>query len=530
MSFNATLRSAVALAALATASAGTAYAQTPADQTPTTVQTTPGTPRTSQEQLDQLTPEQQAQVKAIVAQMLAEQKAEADAVDQLALPPPPPPTVATSWSGGSPRTTEEDRIFKMNGRVMYDAFNISTDDLSTVNQNYSRTFVRRAFLGVEGQFTQNWKYNIKLQFQPGADQASSTVTTVRLCQNTATNAIVQRAACATGEADRGPTVTAVATSGADTEVGFDDAFIQYVLGDWEITLGQNNQVSPMEDRTSSLNIPFNERSAYINAFGFTKIASIAVATGGGNWSAGVALQGDDFNNPESTNTGETVGLEGRATWAPIYDRTPDGTTVLHLGISARVRDNGGGPDVSGNRGPGFRYRARPNTGYGDRFVDTGSLAFAQDTFYGTEIAGQLNEWGFSGEYGQLKATPQSGTILGAFEPTFSGGYFDIFWSPTGDGRAYNGKDGSFSRLVPRRTLGSDDGIGAIMLGARYDFLDLTDGTMDGGEQKGFTLQATWQPLAFLKFQADVSHLDIERPSSPLSGTADVVTIRSQIEW
>ena len=142
----------------------------------------------------------------------------------------------------------------------------------------------------------------------------------------------------------------------------------------------------------------------------------------------------------------------------------------------------------------------------------------------------MNEWGFSGEYGQLKATPQSGTTLGAFEPTFNGGYFDVFWSPTGDGRVYNGKDGSFSRVVPRRTLGSDDGIGAIMFGARYDFLDLTDGTMDGGEQKGFTLQATWQPLAFLKFQADVSHLDIERPNSPLSGTADVVTIRSQIEW
>ena len=63
-----------------------------------------------------------------------------------------------------------------------------------------------------------------------------------------------------------------------------------------------------------------------------------------------------------------------------------------------------------------------------------------------------------------------------------------------------------------------------------DMLDLTDGTMDGGEQKGVTLQATWQPLAFLKFQADWSHLDIERPNSPLSGTADAVTIRSQIEW
>jgi phosphate-selective porin OprO/OprP len=521
MSFNVTLRRAAALAALTAASAAAAHAQTP-----TTVQTAPATPQTSQEQLDKLTPEQQAQVKAIVQQMLAEQQAAAPVM----LPPPPAPTVATSWSNGSPRTTEEDRIFKINGRVMFDAFNVSTDDLGPVNQNYTRTIARRAFLGVEGQFTQNWKYNIKLAFQPGADQASSSVTTVRLCQNTTTSAVVQRSACLTGEADRGAAVTAVSTSGADTEVGFDDVFIQYVLGDWEFTLGQNNQISPMEDRTSSLNIPFNERSAYINAFGFTKITSIAAATNGGNWSAGVAIQGDDFNNPDSTNTSETIGLAGRATWAPIYDRGPDGYTLVHLGLNARVRDNGGGPDASGIRGPGFRYRARPNTGFGDRFVDTGSLAFAQDSFVGGEFAAQMNEFGMAAEYGQLKATPQSGTTLGQFNPTFQGGYVDFYWSPTGDARPYNGKDGSFGRVTPKRTFGSDDGIGSLLFGARYDFLDLTDGTMDGGEQKSVTLQATWQPLAFLKFQADVSHLDIERPNSPLSGSADVVTIRSQIEW
>ncbi len=520
MSFNASLRRAAALAALAAASAAGAHAQTPtiqATQEPTT-----------QDRLSKLTPEQAAEVMSIVEKMLAEKKVAT--VDQLPPPPPPAPTLATSWSGGSPRSTEEDRIFKINGRVMYDAFNISTDDLAAVNQNYTRTFVRRAFLGVEGQFTQNWKYNIKLAFQPGADQASSTVTTVRLCQNTTTLAVVQRSACQAGEADRGATVTAVSTSGADTEVGFDDAFIQYVFGDWELTLGQNNQVSPMEDRTSSLNIPFNERSAYINAFGFTKIGGISLATSGGNWSAGIALQGDDFNNPESTNTSETVGFAGRATWAPIYDRGPDGYTLVHLGFNARVRDNAGGSDVSGIRGPGYRYRARPNTGFGDRFIDTGSLAFAQDTFIGGEFAAQWNEFGMAAEYGQLEARPQSGTTLGQFNPTFQGGYLDFYWSPTGDARPYNGKDGSFGRLIPKRTLGSDDGFGSLMFAARYDYLDLTDGTMDGGEQKGITLQATWQPLNFLKFQADVSHLDIERPSSPLSGSADVVTIRSQIEW
>jgi phosphate-selective porin OprO and OprP len=520
MKLNVPLRRAAALSAIAVAAATAAQAQTSTVQT-TTVQST-------EDQLSQLTPAQAAQVKAIVEQMLAEQRATQAA--EAPLPPPPPPSLTTSWSGGSPRTSEEDRIFKVNGRVMFDAFNIQTDGLSAIDQDYSRTFVRRAFLGVEGQFTQNWKYNIKLQFAPGADQATSSTTSVRLCQDTTTNTVVQRAACLTGEADRGPIVTSVSTSGGDTDVGFDDAYIQYVAGDWEFTIGQNNQVSPLEDRTSSLNIPFNERSGYINAFGFTKIGSVAATTGGGDWSFGIALQGDDFNNPESTNTSETVAVETRATWAPLYDRGPDGYTLIHVGANARVRDNSGGPAGSGNRGAGYRYRARPQTGFGDRFVDTGSIAFAQDTFVGGEFAAQMNEFGMTAEYGQLKATPQSGTVLGAFEPTFSGGYIDFFWSPTGDSRPYNGKDGSFGRVVPKRTLGSDEGIGSLMFGARYDYLDLTDGTMDGGLQKGVTVQATWQPLAFLKFQADASHLDIDRPNSPLSGSADVVTIRSQIEW
>lgn len=442
-------------------------------------------------------------------------------------PPPPPPTVTTSWSGGSPRTAEEDRTFKINGRVQYDVFNLSTDGASAVDQDYSRAFARRIFLGVEGQFTQNWKYNIKFAYVPGASEATSSITTLRLCQNTTTSVIAQRAACLTGETNIGPVVTAVSTSGGGDDLGLDDAFIQYVVGDWEFTLGQNNQISPMEDRTSSLNIPFNERSGYINAFGFTKLMGASAATSGGNWSAGIGVYGDDLGNPETTNQSEQIAVQGRATWAPIYQRTPDGVTVLHLGVNARQRDNSGS-DV--NRGPGFRYRARPQTGSGDRFVDTGSTAFAQDTFFGAELAAQYNQFGMAAEYGQLKARPQSGTTLGAFDPTFQGGYVDFFWSPTGDSRTYNAKDGSFSRTVPRRTLGSDSGIGSVMLGARYDYLDLTDGVMDGGEQKGVTLQATWQPLSFVKFQLDYSKLDIDRPSSPLSGEADVITFRSQIEW
>ncbi len=439
------------------------------------------------------------------------------------------PAVSTSWSNGAPKTTEGEQAFKVSGRVQYDVFNIDTDGASATDQSYSRSYVRRAYLGVEGQFSDAWRYKVALAFQPGAEAASSTVTTLRLCQDNGTAAIAQRATCLAGETDRGPVVTSVSTSGGDTEVGFDDAYIQYVAGPWEITLGQNAIASNLEDRTSTLNIPFNERSAMSNAFSSSKTLGVVIASSGANWNGAVGIYGDSADNPESTNTSETIAFSARGAWVPVFSQTREGTSLVHLGAFARYRDNAGGDDASGVRGPAFRYRARPNTGWGDRFIDTGSAAFAQDQFLGAEFAAQHNAFAVTGEYGQLTAKPQSGSPIAGSNPSFQGGYVDFFWSPTGDSRAYKLKDGSFSRMSPRTPLG-DNGFGAVTLGLRYDFLDLTDGAVDGGQQKGFTLQSTWQPLAFLKFQADYSRLDIERPSSPLSGEADVITLRSQIEW
>ena len=461
----------------------------------------------------------------IAAAAAAPALADPPAPDTPAAEKPAKPVTAVSWSGGAPKSSEGEMSFKPSGRIQFDVFSLSTSGLSAVDQDYTRAFARRAYLGVDGQFNANWRYKANLAFQPGADQATSSVATQRLCQDAA-SVIIQRTACLAGETDRGPVVTAVTTSGADTEVGFDDVFLQYVAGAWEITLGQNAIASTMEDRTTTLSIPFNERSAMVNAFGSAKAMGLVVATSGANWSGAIGVYGDDLSNPESINTSETIALQARGSWAPVMTDE----TVLHLGANIRTRDNSGGPDGSGIRGPGYRYRARASTGWGDRFVDTGGgAAFAQDTFYGTEFAAQHAAFSVSSEYGLLKARPQSGSPLGGFEPTFSGGYVDVFWSPTGDNRPYRAKDGLFGRMTTRNALGAD-GLGAIVLGLRYDFLDLTDGAVDGGMQSGFTLQGTWQPVNFLKFQFDYSRLDIDRPSSPLSGTADVITMRSQFEW
>lgn len=54
------------------------------------------------------------------------------------------PTVSTSWSNGAPKTSEGERSFKVNGRVLYDIFDIDADGASATDQSYSRSYVRSA--------------------------------------------------------------------------------------------------------------------------------------------------------------------------------------------------------------------------------------------------------------------------------------------------------------------------------------------------------------------------------------------------
>lgn len=402
---------------------------------------------------------------------------------------------ATAWAG-APRTTEEDRQFKINGRLQMDVSNIDANystPAAGTDATYGRSFVRRVFLGAEGRFTEHWRYNVKLDLAP----------------------------------DRGDAVN------PGSEVSLDDAFLEYAGDLGSIFIGNANAVSNMEDRTSSNEIPFVERSAIVQAFNPGRVLSLSWLTGGGNWSAGIALQGDSVANNETTVTaaasrGEPFGVMGRVTWAPIYQRTPEGLTLVHLGLMARDRDaNGDGA---------FGYSARPNvasfSGLGAPVSGAGG---SHDDLYGAELALQYHQFGAEAEYMTLK-TDRGGALPDA---EYNGYYVDVFFSPTGESRNYNATDGSFGRITPRRTLGNDGGIGHVMLSGRYEFLDLNDGTgasaVFGGEQKGYVLGATWKPIAYVKFMLNYSDYSVDRKNAvgvAQAGDGDFksLTLRSQLDW
>ncbi|HVZ99555.1 MAG TPA: porin [Caulobacterales bacterium] len=398
--------------------------------------------------------------------------------------------VTTRWNGAT-ETREEDRRFHVSGRFMYDVAYTDADCANAgctgANEAGIRSYARRAFIGVDGRLTEHWRYNAKFDF--GFGSAGS--------------------------------------------IKADDFYLEYAGDAGSLFFGNGNWVSPMEDRDSSLNIPFNERSFLITALGFGKKPGVGYLTNGGNWSAGVAVQ-----SPDGLDTGDTAsnGSEpffviGRGTWAPIYQQTPEGTMFLHLGLDLRYRNNGNG---SGNALNGtFSYS--PGALSNKSSNNAGVGAAAGDTYYGAEFAFQWNSLGFDGEYGKAQTRDYVGNATQLGDADLTGWYVDVFWSPTGESRRYNAADGSFGGVSPARTLGSDGGIGHIMLSGRIEELDLSDANFgaNANESKAWTVGATWVPISHVKFQLNYSQTDVDytvNNAAHVDNTIDAVTLRTQFDW
>jgi len=379
---------------------------------------------------------------------------------------------------GAPEIRDGQQRFKVRGRFQFDVY---SSDWDVLDEDAQRSYVRRAFLGAQGRLTDNWRYKIDFVLNPGAGVDDA----------------------ATG----------------DNAIAVDDAYLEYAGDFYSLVIGENNVTSPLEDRTSSLDIPFIERSSIINAYGYGRAAGVAFLTTGANWMAAVGVYGDSLNNSDSNFANdEQASVSGRFTWAPIFEVAPDSYTLLHLGVSARQRYNG--DDAT------FRYRPRPLNGRGTRWIESsGGNALESDTAYGFEVAGQWNAFGFTAEYITINGETPTG-----IEIESDGYYVDLNWSLTGEPRAYRGNQGSFGPVVPARPMGSG-GWGHWDVSARYDFIDLTDvdAGASGGEQTAYAVGLNWVPVDHVRFMLNYAQTDMDR----VAGTdeeATVITLRSQFDF
>jgi len=298
---------------------------------------------------------------------------------------------------------------------------------------------------------------------------------------------------------------------ADNEVDITDAYLQWSIKPIKLTFGQFKVPNSLEEQTSSRYITFLERASITDAFGFSRQIGIGLgfADSGFTFKAGIFQGSADNDEDEQGRT-----YAARATYGM---KLANDDASVHLGASIRYRENDEG-DTS------IRYRQRPHHHVADRFVNTGNIAADSDTFFGVELAGVWGPFSSQAEWGW-----QSTDLIGGGDnPTFSGGYIDFSYFITGEKRSHSIKKGSFGRVKVKEPVFSG-GMGAWQVAVRYDRIDLTDGSVDGGEQDTYIIGVNWHLNNYTRIMSNYSHSDVE--GGPMAGyDIDTFGLRFQVDW
>jgi phosphate-selective porin OprO/OprP len=404
-----------------------------------------------------------------------------------------------------------------------DLFSVSSDYQGLANdESFQRTASRRVRLGAEGKMNSKFRYRAEFEVNRGA-------------------------------------------------FVWQDLYIEYIAKKGSLVLGNQKTIAVLDEVSSDPVNLFNERAAYANSFGLgDRRLGLTWKMAGPQWTFDVGAFGDSVNNSEApgrtpvtgvagTNGDEGYAIGGRVTYAPIFEITPSGANVLHLGAGVRYRDQRDDALLS--------YSARPagsnfanqaiNQGLGTGVTATGTAAakngagFQEDTTIWGEAAYIHGPFGLHAEYANLNAKQ----AFTGRDFTFTGGFVDAFWQLTGETRQL--RQGEFRRMVPLRPV-DQGGPGLWQVGVRYDVLDLKDGqcaikntagatvansvvasatgtAVCGGVQSTVGAVINWQPVEFVKFTGQYSSSDVRGGAfnsltGRRDGTSDVVQFRAQFDF
>ncbi|RMF11238.1 MAG: hypothetical protein D6763_03610 [Alphaproteobacteria bacterium] len=308
---------------------------------------------------------------------------------------------------------------------------------------------------------------------------------------------------------------------ADNEVDLKDAYLQW-KGPASITFGQFKTPNSLEEQTSSRYITFMERASFTDAFDFARQIGIGVGFSGENFTANAGVF-RGANGTADEDEGET--FAARVTFG---DKIGNGGSY-HVGAHYRYRN--AGDDQSD-----FRYRQRPHNHLASRFINTDRIADSDSTF-GVELAGVMGPFSAQAEYAWLKANLSDDFVGNASldDPTFTGGYISLSYFVTGESRAYKASKGSFQRIKVNKPV-FEGGMGAWEIAARYDVIDLTDESIQGGEQDTWIIGVNWYLNRHTRFMINYSRSDIKdaflvSDNGPDGeNDVDAFGIRFQVDW
>jgi phosphate-selective porin OprO/OprP len=206
------------------------------------------------------------------------------------------------------------------------------------------------------------------------------------------------------------------------------------------------------------------------------------------WNLG--FYGDWLSEGQSFSTYDRQ-VSGRLAWLPVKSQT----TGLHLGTSFR---HGKTNEEE------LQLRSRPESTTAPYFVDTGTFPAETATTIGLEAYYRPGSLLLGGEYifHDVNA-PEKG------DPFVHGGDVVATWLVTGETRAYNTRGGFFNSVSPRRPV-FQGGPGAWELVARFSYIDLDSGDVQGGKFWRLTPMVNWHLSDNLRLELVYGYGSLDR--------------------
>jgi phosphate-selective porin OprO/OprP len=310
---------------------------------------------------------------------------------------------------------------------------------------------------------------------------------------------------------------------ADDQVAVKDLLFSYNGFSWgRLTAGSQKQPYSLAVEMSSNDMPFVERGIDNDLI----IPFVDRALGGRfdshgkNWQAAIGIYGDNIDPTEELDEG--WGFAARGVFAPIRDEEK----VLHLGFRNAYRE----PSSEGGR----RARVRTETThFSNLFIsNTGPILNTKRVvLYGPEVAFAWGPFSIFGEYNFAWFDVKDASNL-----NYHSGHVGATWSLTGESRAaaYTMKSGEFKRLRPHDNFSlAERTWGAFELAARYAYIDVSDGPVQGGEEGRLSTSFNWYLNPAVRMMFDFTHVTNADNGSIITNTAsgtNILTYRMQFAF
>jgi phosphate-selective porin OprO and OprP len=214
-------------------------------------------------------------------------------------------------------------------------------------------------------------------------------------------------------------------------------------------------------------------------------------------------------------------VTGRLAGLPVYEH--DGRQLVHVGFSARAATTYDGQMR-------FRTRDALRAGASVQWPLPADISVLGDRmqWINAEFAAVQGPWTFQAEWlTSFTSNAQRLTAAGEIGPrveslVYHGGYVQLLCFLTGENDSYNFARMAFDRVTPFENFfwvpGEDCcvlGRGAWQVGARYNFLDLNDQGINGGQLHNLTAGLNWffNPNTKWQFNYIATYRDVSQTAS-----------------